>query len=160
DRFRAALEESRYADAATEIKAATELTKDQVSDVMPIVGIGMRVLAGRTAAAKPSREPSPAAETPATGARIKEGAEFTRRAEEVAAQKDGRFFQGFGFVPDFSPASLVVLDAFMDSMWGTAGAAPHEDSWSPPPDKQRMIAQFGSYLGETLLRLWTGEWKR
>jgi hypothetical protein len=161
DRFRAALDENRFSDAAAEIQAATELTKDQVSDVMPIVAIGMRVLGGRGAASRSKARLAAAdATSPPTAAGIKEGAEFTALAEEVVAQGDGPFFKGFGFVPDFSPASLVVLDAFMDSMWGTSGAAPAEESWDAPPEKQRMIAQFGSYLGETLRRLWHGEWKR
>src|SRR6185295_16857193 len=92
DRFRAALDENRFSDAADEIRAATELTKDQVSDVMPIVGIGMRALASRAPGPKPPRETSP--ETPAPAAApIKEGAEFTALAEEVVAQQDGPFFK-------------------------------------------------------------------
>src|SRR5262249_52008945 len=139
DRFRVALDESRFDDAAAEIKTATDLTKDQVSDVMPIVVIGMRTLGGRAAPAKPARDAAPAPPARADG--IKEGAEFTALAEDLVAQKDGPFFGGFGFVPDFSPASLVVLDAFIDSLWGTAGLAPTEEEWNPPPGKQRMIAQ-------------------
>lgn len=74
----------------------------------------------------------------------------------VAESQVGDFYlNSFGMTVDFSPASLVELDAFMDEMWGTDAREP---GWQPSQGQWAVIVNFGAYTGEVIRRRLGGTW--
>ena len=70
-----------------------------------------------------------------------------------------RKLRGYGIPLDFSPASLLALDAFLDSTIGDEGYAPNEEEWAPDPSQRTLILLYGSYLGEVVRRRLGGSWQ-
>jgi tetratricopeptide (TPR) repeat protein len=65
----------------------------------------------------------------------------------------------FGATLDFSTASVVVLDAFFDEMWGPDGDARGRVDHAPSQSKLNLALGFGAYLGEVARRLTQGRWQ-
>jgi superkiller protein 3 len=59
---------------------------------------------------------------------------------------------------DFTPASIAMLDCFIDETWGEAGQSPDTEQWQPSDATWNTILNFGIYFGEFLIRRYGGEW--
>ncbi|MEW6368036.1 MAG: tetratricopeptide repeat protein [Acidobacteriota bacterium] len=108
-------------------------------------------------AAARQRMPQPGSQTPE--ARPAGRTDYEAFAERQADTSSDPFLKGFGIKLDFSPASLQALDDFIDQTWGTEGEAPKSDDYEPSQGKKSIIMGFGSYLGETIRRLYKGSWQ-
>ena len=67
--------------------------------------------------------------------------------------------RGYGIPLDFSPASLLGLDAYLDTTVGPEGYAPNAEEWAPDPAQQTLVLLYGSYLGEVVRRRIGGAWQ-
>src|SRR5439155_480298 len=85
--------------------------------------------------------------------------DYPRIAADLAAQTDDLFFGGFGVLLDYSPASILALDAFFADLYGSQGDSPKTDAYQPSTGKQKIIIGVGCYFGETLRRLFGGQWR-
>jgi len=85
--------------------------------------------------------------------------DYPRIAADLAAQTDDLFFGGFGVLLDYSPASILALDAFFADLYGLQGDSPETDAYQPSTGKQKIIIGVGCYFGETLRRLFGGQWR-
>lgn len=83
---------------------------------------------------------------------------YSALAEEMANDKRDDYLVGFGADLDFSPPSILALDAFLTEMYGEGGEARDVSDYEPSKGKQGMIIAFGSYFGETIRRLFGGTW--
>ncbi|MGZ3454556.1 MAG: tetratricopeptide repeat protein [Polyangiales bacterium] len=71
---------------------------------------------------------------------------FELAAEQVA--QSNRMFMDL----DFTMASLVSLELFMDETWGA-------EPTPMTPARENVVRSFGCYLGETLRRSYGGSWR-
>jgi hypothetical protein len=83
----------------------------------------------------------------------KQSFSFKEAAAEMARGKAG-------LLPelDFSGASVLLLDTFLDSRW-PEGLGREDEEWTPEKEGlQRLVVGYGAYLGEVLRRKIGGKW--
>src|SRR5437773_9019005 len=71
------------------------------------------------------------------------GMDYPRIAADLAAQTDDLFFGGFGVLLDYSPASILALDAFFADLYGLQGDSPETDAYQPSTGKQKITIGVG-----------------
>lgn len=103
--------------------------------------------ATRSGAPRPPAAPTPAATS----------LDYPAIARSFAERHDP-MLESFGLRRDRSLASIRVLDAFIDEMWGTAGDSPDSDEYRPSPGKANLVIAFGAYLGEVIRDQLGGAW--
>jgi hypothetical protein len=81
--------------------------------------------------------------------------DFLGMAESVAQDF---YILGFGVKPDYTPASIVELDVFVDELEGTDGKIRRDGDANLSKGQTAMALKLGSYLGETIRRCFGGQW--
>lgn len=79
-------------------------------------------------------------------------------ASIAGAVETDPFIASFGMLVDYSAASLIVLDAFLDETWGTTGKIKEDPAWQLSQGNSNAVMMFGSYCGEVLRRAFGGRW--
>ena len=64
----------------------------------------------------------------------------------------------FGVKPDYTPASIVELDAYLDELHGKTGKLRQDPTWTMSKGDSGMALMLGAYLGETIRRAYGGQW--
>lgn len=94
-------------------------------------------------------KPAPRLSTPAS-----------QHAEQFVEQaRQGPFFNAFPAALDFSPESLVRLDAVINAMFGPDGRAVGQTNWQPQGLILQTVVDFGAYVGEVLCRALPVHWQ-
>jgi hypothetical protein len=70
------------------------------------------------------------------------------------------YSESFGIRYDYSLASVVALDAFLDEMWGEAGEAPGQLDFEPGSARTQVMVQYAAYLGEVFRRRSGASWSQ
>lgn len=68
------------------------------------------------------------------------------------------YTESFGLTYDYSLASIVLLDAFLDELWGEAAQAPGQLDWEPGPTRVHAMVGIAAYVGEVIRRRVGGRW--
>ena len=78
----------------------------------------------------------------------------------IAGELEKDFYAtSFGVRPDYSPASLLVLDAYLDEIWGTAGKRREDPAWKMNRGQELQTMMVGCYAGEVVCRQLGGQWQ-
>ncbi|MBX7100822.1 MAG: tetratricopeptide repeat protein, partial [Myxococcaceae bacterium] len=72
------------------------------------------------------------------------------------ASRQVKALEPFGVALDFSPASLLAIDAFLDDAGGAR--APGATDWQPTQAQNAVIVGAGAYFGEVIRRCLGGQW--
>ena len=73
---------------------------------------------------------------------------YAAEAVRLASEHDAKL--------DYSEPSLRAVEAILAKMYSSTGASPNEDPVQQKLDSTSRI--WGAYFGETIRRLWGGEW--
>jgi hypothetical protein len=81
--------------------------------------------------------------------------DFVGMAESVGKNP---FLTSFGVKADYTPASIVEIDGYLDEIYGTTGEIKKNPNWQISKGEMNLIMAVGSYVGEVIRRAFGGQW--
>src|SRR5690349_9944578 len=82
--------------------------------------------------------------------------DFVGIAQDVS---NDPFVASFGVLADFSPASVLAIDCYLDELWGTDGKLKEDPAWKLTERAANLVWLYGTYVGESIRRAFGGQWE-